>query len=44
MNYLSFVLVFVAGVATTIVLEIMGLHALLEPLRQPIEALLSLRA
>jgi len=44
MNYLAFILVFLGGMATTIVLEIMGLRALLEPLRAPLEALLDFRS
>ena len=40
MNFLWLSLAFVGGIVTTIGLEILGLQALLEPLRQPLELFL----
>lgn len=44
MGVLSWLLTFIAGMAATIALEILGLRALLEPLQGPIEFLLGVRS
>ena len=44
MQVMLWVLTFVAGMATTIALEILGLRALLEPLQGPMEFLLGMRS
>jgi hypothetical protein len=42
MNFLWLSLAFAGGIVTTIGLEILGLKALLEPLRGPLELILGL--
>lgn len=43
MNFLLVLVYFAAGMVTTIALEVAGLQQLIEPLRQPIEAIMGLR-